>query len=61
MEAYDPATVFSSIDHGGRYACRSTRIALNLLKHNKSSTLRIKGKRLKAGWDNDCLLHVLGI
>jgi uncharacterized protein YdiU (UPF0061 family) len=21
MEAYDPATVFSSIDHRGRYAC----------------------------------------
>lgn len=38
-----------------------TRIALNLLKHNKTSKLGMKGKRLKAGWDNAYLLHLLGI
>ncbi len=38
-----------------------TRIALNLLKQNKSSKLGMKGKRLKAGWDNDYLLHLLRI
>jgi predicted transposase YbfD/YdcC len=36
------------------------RIALNLLKEDKTCTLGIKGKRLKAGWDNDYLLQLLG-
>jgi len=36
------------------------RIALNLLKQDKTCTLGIKGKRLKAGWDNDYLLQLLG-
>jgi predicted transposase YbfD/YdcC len=40
---------------------RITRIALNLLKQNKTSKLGMKGKRLKAGWDNDYLLHLLGV
>jgi predicted transposase YbfD/YdcC len=40
---------------------RITRIALNLLKQNKTSKLGIKGKRLKAGWDNNFLLHLLGV
>jgi predicted transposase YbfD/YdcC len=35
------------------------RIALNLLKQDKSSKRGIKGKRLKAGWDNNYLLHLL--
>jgi predicted transposase YbfD/YdcC len=38
-----------------------TRIALNLLKHNKTSKLGMKGKRLKAGWDNQYLLQLLEI
>ncbi|HEY6764762.1 MAG TPA: ISAs1 family transposase, partial [Candidatus Sulfotelmatobacter sp.] len=38
-----------------------TRIALNLLKQDKSSPRGIKGKRLKAGWDHSYLLRVLGI
>ena len=37
------------------------RIALNLLKQDKTSKRGIKGKRLKAGWDNDYLLKLLGI
>jgi hypothetical protein len=32
------------------------RIALNLLKQDKSSQRGIKGKRLKAGWDHSYLL-----
>ena len=40
---------------------RITRIALNLLKHNKTSKLGMKGKRLKAGWDNNYLLQLLGV
>ena len=35
------------------------RIALNLLKQDKSSKRGVHGKRLKAGWDNDYLLHLL--
>ena len=37
------------------------RIALNLLKQDKSSTRGIKGKRLRAAWNNNCLLQLLGI
>jgi len=35
------------------------RIALNLLKQDKTCKLGIKSKRLKAGWDNEYLLHLL--
>lgn len=34
-------------------------IALNLLNQDKSSKGSIKGKRKKAGWDDDYLLHLL--
>ena len=37
------------------------RIALNLLKNEKSSKRGVKGKRLKAGWDNEYLLSILKI
>ena len=36
-------------------------IALSLLKQEKSLKRGIKGKRLKAGWDSDYLLKILGI
>src|SRR5271155_633090 len=36
------------------------RIALNLLKQDKTCKLGIKGKRLQAGWDNDYMLQLLG-
>jgi predicted transposase YbfD/YdcC len=36
------------------------RIALNLLKQEKTCKLGIKSKRLKAGWDNHYLLQLLG-
>ena len=35
-------------------------IALNALKNEKSTKLGVKNKRLKAGWDEDYLLKVLG-
>jgi predicted transposase YbfD/YdcC len=34
--------------------------ALNLIKAEKTSKVGIKTKRLKAGWDNDYLLRVIG-
>ena len=36
------------------------RIALNLLNQDKTSKRGVLGKRLKAGWDNGYLLHLLG-
>jgi predicted transposase YbfD/YdcC len=35
------------------------RLALNLLKSDKTSTRSIKGKRLRAGWDLDYLKQIL--
>lgn len=37
------------------------RIALNLLKNEKSFKLGLKGKRLKAAWDEDYLMKILKI
>lgn len=36
-------------------------IALNLIKSEKSSKVGIKTKRLKAGWDNEYLMRILGV
>jgi predicted transposase YbfD/YdcC len=37
------------------------RIALNLLKQDKTSKLGIHGKRLQAAWNHDYLLQLLGV
>ena len=42
----------------GNYS-RLCRIALNLLKRDKTLKIGIKGKRLNAGWDNDYLLRLI--
>ena len=34
-------------------------LALNLLQQRQTKRLSVKGKRLKAGWDNDFLLQIL--
>jgi predicted transposase YbfD/YdcC len=49
------------VGHAAQNFSLVTRIALNLLKQNKTSKLGMKGKRLKAGWDNQYLLQLLGI
>jgi predicted transposase YbfD/YdcC len=46
--------------HGTQNFSRLCRIALNLLKRDKTVKLGIKGKRLNAGWDNDHLLRLIG-
>ncbi len=35
------------------------QLALNLLRQDQSLKLAVKGKRLKAGWDEAYLLHLL--
>lgn len=37
------------------------RIALNILKNETTTKVGIKSKRLKAGWDNEYLKHLLNI
>lgn len=36
-------------------------IALNLIKAEKTAKVEVKIKRLKAGWDNNYLLRILGV
>jgi predicted transposase YbfD/YdcC len=45
--------------HGAENFSRLSRIALNLLKADKTKKVGIKTKRLGAGWDHDYLLHLL--
>ena len=37
------------------------KIALNLIKNEKSKKLSVKSKRLQAAWDNDYLLKILNV
>lgn len=46
-------------DHGAENFSRLCRLALNLLKREKSAKIGVHGKRLKAGWDNHYLLKLL--
>ena len=45
--------------HAAENLSRLRRMALNLLKQEKSAKVGIKAKRLKAGWNPDYLLKVL--
>jgi predicted transposase YbfD/YdcC len=45
--------------HGAENYSRLCRLALNLLKRDKSVKIGIHGKRLKAGWDEHYLLRLL--
>lgn len=47
-------------NHGPQNFAVLRHIALNALKQETSAKLGIKNKRLKAGWDEDYLLKVLG-
>jgi predicted transposase YbfD/YdcC len=45
--------------HGAENYSRLCRLALNLLKRDRSVKIGIHGKRLKAGWDEPYLLRLL--
>ncbi len=45
--------------HGAENYSRLSRIALNLLKQERTAKVGIKSKRLRCGWDHDFLLKVL--
>ena len=47
--------------HAAENLSRLRRMALNLLKQEKSVKVGIKAKRLKAGWNHDYLLKVLQV
>jgi predicted transposase YbfD/YdcC len=47
------------VGHGAENLSRLRRLALNLLKRDKSVKVGINGKRRKAGWDEHYLLRVL--
>lgn len=46
-------------DHAPENLAVVRHIALNILKQDKSSKCSLKGKRSKAGWDDDYLLQLL--
>ncbi|OED43329.1 hypothetical protein AB833_04025 [Chromatiales bacterium (ex Bugula neritina AB1)] len=47
--------------HAAENIAMMNKIALNLLKNEKSLKLGVKNKRLKAGWDNGYLMKVLTV
>jgi hypothetical protein len=47
--------------HAAQNCSILNRIALNLLKQDKSSKRSVKGKRLKAGWNPDYPLNLLAV
>jgi predicted transposase YbfD/YdcC len=49
------------VGHAAKNLSILRRIALNLLKQEKTAKVGIKAKRLMAGWDQAYLLKVLGI
>jgi len=47
--------------HAAENVAMMNKVALNLLKNEKSVKVGVKNKRLKAGWDNDYMLKVLSV
>jgi hypothetical protein len=53
-------SLFRHYRHADEHLAVLRHISLNLLHQERSSCVGIHAKRLKAGWDNRDLLHVLG-
>jgi len=48
-------------DHSSANMAAMRHLALNMIKQDKTSKGSIKGKRKKAGWDNNYLLKLMGV
>jgi predicted transposase YbfD/YdcC len=49
------------VGHSATNLALIRKLVLNLLRADPSRRIGVKGSRLKAGWDNAYLLHVLGV
>ncbi|MDZ4668464.1 MAG: ISAs1 family transposase [bacterium] len=58
-EAFNEDKSMKTNTNGAQNFSIINRIALNLVKNEKSKKVGIKGRRLAAGWDNDFLLKIL--
>ena len=47
--------------HAAQNIALMNKLALNLLKNEKSTKVGVKSKRLKAGWDNGYMMKVLSV
>jgi predicted transposase YbfD/YdcC len=47
--------------HAAQNIALMNKLALNLLKNEKSTKVGLKSKRLKAGWDNNYMMKVLSV
>jgi predicted transposase YbfD/YdcC len=57
--AFDEDQCRVRVGNGAQNLALLRRVALSLLKQDRSTKLGIKGKRLKAGWNEHYLLHIL--
>jgi predicted transposase YbfD/YdcC len=51
----------SRLGHSAENLALLRKVALNLIRLEPTRKIGVRGSRLKAGWDNDYLLHVLGV
>ena len=57
----NPSSRRVRIGHAAENFSRLRQMALNLLKNECSLKIGVKAKRLRAGWDPNYLLKVLGV
>lgn len=49
------------IDHSAENMAMMRHMALNLMKKEKTSKISLRGRRLKASWNDDYILHLLAL